>query len=173
CDTGELSFRIGSTKSENGGQIFTVDHFTIHENYTGKWDNDLAVVKLNKPIKLGKHAKPIKLGTESLKVGTKGMISGWGGRSESEESSPVLMATKVTVSDWQKCKDIYPDHVTPRQICTYDTKTGPCNFDWGDPLVYKGALYGQLIGINDCLSSPVVYTDIPAYADWIKSAIQD
>ncbi|XP_046687248.1 snake venom serine protease ussurase-like, partial [Homalodisca vitripennis] len=186
CDTRELSFRIGSTKSGNGGQIFTVDHFTIHENYTGRWDNDLAVVKLNKPIKFGKHAKPshqqgnarqgwerINLGTESLKVGTKGMIAGWGGRSESEESSPVLMATKVTVSDWQKCKDIYPDHLTPRQICTYDTKTGPCNFDWGDPLVYKGALYGQLAGISDCLSSPVVYTDVPSYVDWIKSAIQE
>ncbi|KAG8290312.1 hypothetical protein J6590_085077, partial [Homalodisca vitripennis] len=82
CDTRELSFRIGSTESEDGGQIFTVDHFTIHENYTGKWDNDVAVVKLNKPIKFGKNAKPIKLGTESLKLGTKGMIAGWGGRSE-------------------------------------------------------------------------------------------
>ncbi|XP_046674833.1 trypsin epsilon-like [Homalodisca vitripennis] len=128
CDTRELSFRIGSTESKDGGQIFTVDHFTIHENYTGKWDNDVAVVKLNKPITFGKNAKAIKLGTESLKLGTKGMIAGWGGRSE---------------------------------------------FDWGDPLMYKGALYGQLIGINDCLSSPVVYTDIPAYADWIKSAIQE
>ncbi|KAG8290314.1 hypothetical protein J6590_085079 [Homalodisca vitripennis] len=173
CDTTELSFRIGSTESEHGGQNFTVDHFAVHENYTGKWDNDVAVVKLNKPIKFGKNAKPIKLGTKSLKAGTKGMIAGWGGRSESEESSPVLMATKVTVYDWQKCKNIYPDHVTPRQICTYDTKTGPCNFDWGDPLVYKGALYGQLTGFLECLSHPVVYTDVPAYADWIKSAIQE
>ncbi|KAG8290316.1 hypothetical protein J6590_085081 [Homalodisca vitripennis] len=173
CDTTELSFRIGSTESEHGGQNFTVDHFAVHENYTGKWDNDVAVVKLNKPIKFGKNAKPIKLGTKSLKAGTKGMIAGWGGRSESEESSPVLMATKVTVYDWQKCKNIYPDHVTPRQICTYDTKTGPCNLDWGDPLVYKGALYGQLTGFWECLSHPVVYTDIPAYAEWIKSAIQE
>ncbi|KAG8310695.1 hypothetical protein J6590_059496 [Homalodisca vitripennis] len=80
----KLSFRIGSTESEDGGQIFTVDYVVAHKNFTGSWDNDVAVVKLNKPIKFGKNAKPIKLGTENLKAGTKGLIAGWGESSESE-----------------------------------------------------------------------------------------
>ncbi|XP_046674828.1 chymotrypsin-1-like [Homalodisca vitripennis] len=162
----KLSFRIGSTESDEGSQIFTVDHVVTNKNYTGSWDNDIAVIKLNKPIKFGKNAKPIKLRTKNLKSGTKGLIA-------SEESSPVLLDTKVTVYDWEKCQNIYPDDVTPRQICTYDTKTGPCVFVWGDPLVYKGALYGLLTGISECLSYPVVYTDVPAYLDWIKSAIKE
>ncbi|KAG8290317.1 hypothetical protein J6590_085082 [Homalodisca vitripennis] len=97
-----------------------------HKNYTGSWDNDIAVVKLNKPIKFGKNAKPIKLGTKNIEAGTKGLIAGWGESSESAESSPVLLDTTLTVYDWEKCQNTYPDDVTPRQICTYDTKTGPC-----------------------------------------------
>ncbi|KAG8310698.1 hypothetical protein J6590_059499, partial [Homalodisca vitripennis] len=71
----KLSFRIGSTESDEGGQIFTVDHVVTNKNYTGSWDNDIAVIKLNKPIKFGKNAKPIKLRTKNLKSGTKGLIA--------------------------------------------------------------------------------------------------
>ncbi|XP_046687595.1 kallikrein-14-like [Homalodisca vitripennis] len=108
--------------------IFTVDHVVAHKNYTGSWDNDVAVVKLNKPIKFGKNVKPIKLGTKSLKAGTKGLISGWGESSE---------------------------------------------FDWGDPLLYKGKVYGLLAGLSECLSYPAFYTDVRSYVDWIKRAMQE
>ncbi|KAG8290318.1 hypothetical protein J6590_085083, partial [Homalodisca vitripennis] len=59
----KLSFRIGSTESEDGGQIYTADRVVTNKNYAGSWYNDIAVIKLNKPIKFGKNAKPIKLGT--------------------------------------------------------------------------------------------------------------
>ncbi|XP_046674831.1 trypsin II-P29-like [Homalodisca vitripennis] len=169
----KLSFRIGSTESEDGGQIFTADRVVANKNYAGSWDNDIAVIKLNKPIKFGKNAKPIKLGTKSLKAGTKCKIAGWGGTSDSTESSPVLLDTTLTVYDLEKCQNIYPDEVTTRQICTYDKQTGPCVFDWGDPLVYKGKVYGLLTGITECLAYPVVYTNVPAYLDWIKNAIKE
>ncbi|KAG8310696.1 hypothetical protein J6590_059497 [Homalodisca vitripennis] len=90
----------------------------------------------------------------------------------SEKSSPVLLEAKVTVYDWKKCEKTYPNDVTRRQFCTYDTKTGPCDFDWGDPLVYKGKVYGLLAGLSDCLSYPAVYTDVSAYINWIKRAIK-
>ncbi|KAG8306385.1 hypothetical protein J6590_048808 [Homalodisca vitripennis] len=87
--------------------------------------------------------------------------------------SLVQYAAKVTVYDWKKCEKTYHSAVTPRQFCTYETETGPCDFDWGDPLVYKGKVYGLLTGLSECLSYPAVYTDVPAYVDCIKHTIQE
>ncbi|XP_046675143.1 mite allergen Eur m 3-like isoform X2 [Homalodisca vitripennis] len=66
----EIEFRAGSTTYEQGGQTLTAEKVVVHENYTGSWDYDIAVVKLNKPIKLGKKAKPIsakKISKEKLR----------------------------------------------------------------------------------------------------------
>ncbi|KAG8301584.1 hypothetical protein J6590_049733 [Homalodisca vitripennis] len=78
----DLSFRVGSTKCDKGGQLFTADKVLANENYTGSWDYDIAVVKLNKPIKFSKYVKPIKLGTTSLKPTTKVAIARWGPESK-------------------------------------------------------------------------------------------
>uniref|UniRef100_A0A1B6HVA2 Peptidase S1 domain-containing protein n=1 Tax=Homalodisca liturata TaxID=320908 RepID=A0A1B6HVA2_9HEMI len=168
----ELSFRVGSTDSEDGGQTFTAAKLVVHENYTGSWDYDIAVVKLNKPIKFSKNAKPIKLGTKSLKAATKAVIAGWGPSSQSETKSTTLLTAKVTVYDRKKCEKAYPSDLTPRLMCTYDTKVGPCGSDCGDPLVYKKAVYGLYAGSYNCLSDPALYVDLPVFVNWVKWAMK-
>ncbi|KAG8306388.1 serine-type endopeptidase activity protein [Homalodisca vitripennis] len=91
----ELSFRVGSTDSGHGGQTFTAAKLVVHEKYTGSWDYDIAVVKLNKPIKFGKNAKPIKLGSKSLKAATKAVIAGWGPSSQSDCGAPLVYKKAV------------------------------------------------------------------------------
>ncbi|XP_046675145.1 trypsin-3-like [Homalodisca vitripennis] len=170
---GDLSFRVGSTKCEKGGQLFTADKVLTNVNYTGTWVYDIPVVKLNKPIKFGKHVKPIKLGTKSLKPTTKVAIAGWGPASQSEFMSPTLLAAKVTVYDWNKCEETYSSELTQRLMCTYDTNVGPCASDFGDPLVYKNAVYGLYAGGYDCLSYPAVYVNVPIFVDWVKNTIKE
>ncbi|KAG8310691.1 Submandibular glandular kallikrein-9 [Homalodisca vitripennis] len=206
---GDLSFRVEGTKCEKAGQLFTADkvlenvnytgtwdydiavvklnkpikfgkHVKINfwtqglanVNYTGTWDYDIAVVKLNKPIKFGKHVKPIKLGTKSLKPTTKVAIAGWGAASQSEFKSLTLLAAKVTVYDWNKCEETFSSYLTPRVMCTYDTNVGPCASDFGDPLVYKNAVYGLYAGGYDCLFDPAAYVNVPSYVDWVKNTIE-
>ncbi|KAG8310694.1 hypothetical protein J6590_059495 [Homalodisca vitripennis] len=155
-----------------GGQLFTADKVLVNVNYTGSWDYDIAVVKLNKPIKFGKYVKPIKLGTTSLKPKTKVAIAGWGPASQSEVVSLNLLTAKVTVYNRRKCAETYSD-LTSRQLCTYDTKVGPCDSDCGDPLVYKNAVYGLYAGGYNCLSDPAVYVDVPSFVEWVKNTIKE
>ncbi|XP_046674826.1 trypsin theta-like [Homalodisca vitripennis] len=168
----DLSFRVGSANCEKGGQLFTADKVLVNENYTGSWDYDIAVVKLNKPIKFSKYVKPIKLGTTSLKPTTKVAIAGWGAASQSEFKSLTLLAAKVTVYDWNKCEETFSSYLTPRVMCTYDTNVGPCASDFGDPLVYKNAVYGLYAGGYDCLFDPAAYVNVPSYVDWVKNTIE-
>ncbi|KAG8310692.1 hypothetical protein J6590_059492 [Homalodisca vitripennis] len=149
-----MSFRVGSSNCEKGGQLFTAD-------------------KLNKPIKFGKHVKPIKLGTTSLKPTTKVVIAGWGPESQSEDKSKTLRTAKVTVYDWKKCEATYSSKLTQRLMCTYDTNVGPCASDFGDPLVYKNAVYGLFAGGYKCLSDPALYVNVPVLVDWVKNAIKE
>ncbi|XP_046686335.1 trypsin-3-like, partial [Homalodisca vitripennis] len=169
----DLSFRVGSTNCEKGGQLFTADKVLANENYTGSWDYDIAVVKLNKPIKFSKYVKPIKLGTASLKPTTKVVIAGWGPESKSEIQSMTLLTAKVTVYAQNQCERTYSSDLTPRLMCTYDTNVGPCASDFGDPLVYKNAVYGLYAGAYNCLSDPAVYVNVPILVDWVKSVIKE
>lgn len=41
-------------------------------------DYDIGLIKMKEKFKFGKNLKPIKLGSKRLKVGSKGVISGWG-----------------------------------------------------------------------------------------------
>ncbi|KAG8310687.1 Suppressor of tumorigenicity 14 protein [Homalodisca vitripennis] len=168
----EIEFRAGSTNYEQGGQTLTAEKVVVHENYTGSWDYDIAVVKLNKPIKLGKKAKPIKLGKKDLKGKTKVVASGWGPASEYGNPSPNLLSGELTVLDWNTCDETYPYDLTSRLMCTSDTNVAPCGVDFGDPIVYKKAVYGLYAGGYGCLTEPALFTDVVNLSKWVKSAIK-
>lgn len=76
---GGLIVRVGSSSSTDGGQVLTVNNTYYPAEYgETAWDWDVAVIKTNEPIKLGKNVKRIKLATKNLKGGSKGKIAGWG-----------------------------------------------------------------------------------------------
>ncbi|KAG8310686.1 hypothetical protein J6590_059486 [Homalodisca vitripennis] len=167
----DLEFRAGSNSYEHGGQILTAEKVIVHENYSG-YDYDIAVVKLSKPIKLGKKAKPIKLGTKALKGKTKVVASGWGPSSEYGDPSPNLLSGELTVLDWNNCYESYPHDLTSRLMCTFDTNVAPCGADFGDPVVYKKAVYGLYAGGYGCVTMPSLFTDVANLSKWVKSAIK-
>lgn len=45
---------------------------------------------------------------------------------QTEVPSPILLRTKVTLLDWNTCKDIYGKELTGRMICSFDNNVGPC-----------------------------------------------
>lgn len=77
-----MEFRVGSNKYSSGGQVLKIEKVVVNEHFKlGSWDNDIALVKV-KPMKLGRKVKPIALGTQDLKGGTKVVVSGWGEKNE-------------------------------------------------------------------------------------------
>lgn len=73
-----IEFRVGSSKLDKGGQVLQATKVIYHENYTGSWDYDIAVVKVKQAIKFSKLTKSIKLASTEIKAGTKAVVAGWG-----------------------------------------------------------------------------------------------
>ncbi|XP_054264010.1 trypsin delta-like [Macrosteles quadrilineatus] len=169
----ELQFRVGSNSASSKGQVLNAAEVHIHPNYTGSWDYDIAVVKTDKLISFSKKAKPIKIATTELKAKTAAKVIGWGETTyESNTTSKFLQVGDVTVLDHTQCAKTYNSDLTDRLMCTLDKKQGPCEYDFGDPLVANTQLYGLFAGGYDCKpGNPVLYTDIPNLSSWVNSIV--
>ncbi|XP_054269778.1 trypsin alpha-like [Macrosteles quadrilineatus] len=171
--TADLTFRVGSSFYNKQGQVLKPGKVVIHPNYTGDgWDYDIALVKVKKPIKLGKKVKAITLGTKSLKPNTKAWTAGWG-YDATENIPKSILEAQITVYNRKKCVGTYGDYLTPRLFCTLDQNVAACPYDFGDPVVVDGVLYGLFAGGYTCSpgSYPVLYTDVPSLQDWVQSVI--
>ncbi|XP_046686337.1 trypsin theta-like [Homalodisca vitripennis] len=170
-----MSFRVGSTNCEKGGQLFTADKVLVKREL--QWQFFLGLRHRSRQAQqahqIQQKCQAIKLGTTSLKPTTKVVIAGWGPESQSEDKSMTLRTAKVTVYDWKKCEATYSSKLTQRLMCTYDTNVGPCASDFGDPLVYKNAVYGLFAGGYKCLTDPVLHVNVPVLVDWVKNAIKE
>lgn len=81
-----ITLRVGSTSWTEGGQRVHVSKCHIHENYTGSWDYNIALLKLKTPITINntttKQIKSLANNPASKSVGKALTVSGWGVRSK-------------------------------------------------------------------------------------------
>lgn len=160
---------------------------TSHPQYTSpdNIDNDIAVIRLNQPFKLGNHIQKVCLHNGSQKVSTNGCLaSGWGAESyETQgELSQVLKKIPMDHVDHDICekqlrtalkKDSFtlPDSF----FCAGGNEFDLCVGDSGAPLVCpltgednKFVLTGMSsYGVKCFTETPGVYTNVVKYFDWI------
>ncbi|KAH8412213.1 hypothetical protein KR009_000507, partial [Drosophila setifemur] len=74
----DISVRAGSSWSNQGGTLVTVFAMTHHGHYNTNADNDIAVLRLDKPLQFSETIKPIPLAEEAPTIGSVAIISGWG-----------------------------------------------------------------------------------------------
>lgn len=66
-----LQVRVGTNKFDSGGTFYTVQTIILHENYQlSEYDNDIAILKVNGPIKLGDHVQTIPLSDDIVSSGS-------------------------------------------------------------------------------------------------------
>lgn len=73
-----VTVRAGSDNVSDGGQALKSTQIILHENYTGDYDYNIALIKLSRKIKFNRFAKPVKLATTYPQPQTKAVITGWG-----------------------------------------------------------------------------------------------
>ena len=109
-------------QTEGTEQDFTIKDIYIHP----KWDhvttdNDLALLRLDRPATLNKRVNTICLPEDEYQFppGTKCTISGWGTTQEGGDASTVLMQAKVPIVQHAACrhKQSYGDKITDNMIC--------------------------------------------------------
>uniref|UniRef100_UPI00398EBA82 mannan-binding lectin serine protease 2-like n=1 Tax=Pristiophorus japonicus TaxID=55135 RepID=UPI00398EBA82 len=172
------------------------ENVIIHEGYKGEnlnFDNDIALIKLNRRVSLGQNILPICLpGTEEryiVKEGDRGYVSGWG-LTERKVISRKLKYVDVAVGNHSVCKEVYskqiregiPLNVTDNMFCGGEKQGGKdsCAGDSGgayvfyDPILQRWYVAGIVSwGLENCGQAGFygVYTNVLNYISWIEETI--
>ncbi|MGW1869442.1 S1 family peptidase [Streptomyces mauvecolor] len=174
--------RIGSEARKSGGTVRAIDRIVVHPGYAngdGKAANrdDLALVRLDRPV----TEKPIRIAERPGRPGTPTRILGFGTTSDSElKFAERLRELSTRRGAEAECAPGYADRT---RLCTISRvpEAMACFGDSGGPQLQKGR-HGrwELVGATSgpgapgvpCSAGPGLYTNVPAYADWIRQTLK-
>ncbi|CAH1989303.1 unnamed protein product [Acanthoscelides obtectus] len=164
------------------------DEVIVHKNFnTASFENDIALVKLSKPVELSQAIKTIALpeseGDDDTYDGEDVISTGWGLTRDTPDAtindiSAVLEEVTLQTTTYDICKAYFKMdeekdgvvYVTHKNICTSGTGIkGTCEGDSGGPLQFNGTLIGIVsIGTDECeTGSPSIFTRVDRFLDWI------
>lgn len=73
---------IGAHTKVSEGDIYSVQQFFVHPNYTAmpfsKLENDIALIELKKSIKFGQNVSTIEISREFFEGNADAIVAGWG-----------------------------------------------------------------------------------------------
>lgn len=111
--------------------------------------NDIALIKLKKPIKFSKDVSPVALPDKDDTFGPSSecWMTGWGevGNGVPLKDPETLQQLKISIISQSTCKENFPQ-IASNTLCTNDSKgRGACKGDYGGPLVCrKGGKFVQV-----------------------------
>lgn len=174
---------------------YAVNRIFIHEGYNNILHHDIAILTVEKPLRLEAHVYPICLATPkspALQDRDELISTGWGrltGKPNTTDFPASLQQVRLTYmsTSHPNCSRIFQDRggAHPGQMCVGKPGYNICQGDSGGPLVRKLRIsnteryYWQQVGIVsatvDCgwnSTYPDVFVNIPYYYDWIVSTIK-
>ncbi|XP_064548308.1 phenoloxidase-activating factor 3 [Drosophila montana] len=122
---------------------FGLEDVRPHPNYNSI-NNDIALIKLDRPVQFKTHIKPICLPidrkSQDISYDQSFFISGWG-RTENNEPSSVLLKAVVKRQNHNVCRNFYDDaHVNQNHICAAgEGVVHTCPGDSGGPLFFRNS----------------------------------
>ena len=87
--------------------------------------DDIAIVKLKRPIQIGPKIRPVCLGNVDFKANEDGLIQGFGLVNQMRRNrSSLILSNKLSEAELkiqtdEQCKQIYDNMYTPDHICAY------------------------------------------------------
>ncbi|KRX99891.1 Ovochymase-1 [Trichinella pseudospiralis] len=139
--------------------------------------NDIALLKLEKPFVFNKFVHPVCLPkfNESLPIGYKCMVAGWGSLRESGKLSSRLIQIEAPVLPTKRC---WQNQNPKKMFCAgyLEGRKDACQGDSGSPLVCRVGIkfiqYGLVSFGHGCAKKgyPGVYTRVSSFVQWIAKA---
>uniref|UniRef100_A0A0K8VJJ0 Trypsin n=1 Tax=Bactrocera latifrons TaxID=174628 RepID=A0A0K8VJJ0_BACLA len=176
----ELRVRLGSTNSTDGGLLVEVAAIKTHAGFSAITAmNDIALLKLEKPVAQTNSIRYIDLADAVPATGTPAVVSGWGIKCSLCFRTPVILqAVDVNIVQREDCASStykYGDQIRESMVCAYALKKDACDGDSGGPLVAEGKLVGVVSWAEGCAKKdyPGVYASVPELRQWIASAISE
>ncbi|XP_075043411.1 coagulation factor IX [Mixophyes fleayi] len=178
---GELNTRI----EEGTEQYLKVAKVITHPTYNfvmSKYNNDIALVELEKPMILNDYARPICIGNRDftdklLKTTSFSWVTGWGHIQFQGISSIRLQKLAVPYIERSACKRSSRFHVSTYMFCAgySDQAKDSCQGDSGGPHASEFKNIWFLTGITSwgdkCAEKGKygVYTRVSRFTDWIMN----
>ncbi|XP_031175702.1 coagulation factor VII isoform X2 [Sander lucioperca] len=160
----------------------------VHPGYNkSSHDSDLAMLRLQRPVKLGLYVVPVCLparnSTFSHTLGTvrHSTVSGWGRLAQFGSTASVLQRLTLPRVSLQECREHTRLNITKNMFCA-GLKAGgsdACKGDSGGPMVtyYKKTwfLTGVVSWGKDCAKENLygVYAKVSRFVDWIQDAMSN
>jgi len=176
---GEYDF---DKEGETGDQTFSVQSMKNHENYNDvSYENDIAIIKLDRPATLSKSVWPICLPPASERfTNRRAFVIGWGTIYFGGPVSSTLQEVNVRVWEPSQCAKNYATldrKVLDTMLCAGETNRDSCQGDSGGPLncmsptTRKWELCGVVSWGARCAEPdfPGVYTRVTEYLSWIAN----
>uniref|UniRef100_A0A4D5RFG3 Putative tick serine proteinase n=1 Tax=Ixodes scapularis TaxID=6945 RepID=A0A4D5RFG3_IXOSC len=149
----EVRVHLGShahNRMDKGEQAIEAEEICATKGYHGQDENDIAIIRLKKPVKMSATVKPVCLprSGEELPDKTELFAMGWGRTDHAGSKKPVYMKQMSTKSIANKrCLDYFNKTADPRILCTSTDVASTSHGDSGGPVVGLGngttwTLYG-------------------------------
>ncbi|CAB3364849.1 Hypothetical predicted protein [Cloeon dipterum] len=159
-----------------------VSAITIHERYNAEnYSNDIALLKLSKPVKFSVGVKAACLPGSAMKdpPARSGQIAGWGRVVEKGKGSGKILKVEIPILSQQQCRNmkLRPSRITDDMLCAGEVNKDSCQGDSGGPLIVQNSQTGKY-EVHGVVSwgigcgregYPGIYTRVSRYMDWLKS----
>ncbi|XP_030557593.1 trypsin-1 isoform X1 [Drosophila novamexicana] len=154
-----------------------------HKNFdSDTYNNDIALLRLRKPIIFSKIIKPVCLPRYNYDpAGRIGTVVGWGRTSEGGELPSIVNQVKVPIMSLAECRTqkYKSSRITSTMLCAGRPHMDSCQGDSGGPLLLSNGVKYFIVGIVSwgvgCGREgyPGVYTRISKFIPWIKSNLEN
>uniref|UniRef100_A0A7M5X8Q4 Peptidase S1 domain-containing protein n=2 Tax=Clytia hemisphaerica TaxID=252671 RepID=A0A7M5X8Q4_9CNID len=190
CVFGREAFRFQvklgdhNRKVDEGEQFIQVSRIIVHEQYrSSKFNNDIALLKLERPAIFGRNVQPVCLPNQgdSPQVGSKCYLTGWGKMTHPGFSVNILQQLALTIQSKQACtakNKVTP--ITNQMLCAANTDVSAnqsgCHGDSGGPFVCQNSdgswtLHGAVSWGSprcDIKEAFTVFARVGQYRHWIE-----
>lgn len=147
-----------------------ISNIAVHPKYdSAKKNNDIGIVKLQKPVGFATIALPTarysSWNFEGLKMITVGF-----GRIENGFNPRYLYFTEQVGLSSNKCKSVYKNFNDLKLCAKGPNKSSICVGDSGGPLIHRNVLVGinSLVKTPSCINDTGGFTRVDRYLDWIN-----
>ncbi|XP_009892756.1 PREDICTED: chymotrypsin-like protease CTRL-1 [Charadrius vociferus] len=149
------------------------------------WDpntlnNDITLLRLSSPARLGARVSPICLAPANLALpaNLQCVTTGWGRvNTNSQAMAARLQQVVLPLISPSQCMQYWGNRITSSMLCAGGVGASSCQGDSGGPLVYQSGNGWTLIGIvswgnSNCnVRTPAIYTRVSQFRNWINYVI--